>query len=108
MKKSASKKEKERRALRMIVLVTQIGICMLVPVFFCVFIGQYISETMDMPLLFPFCLLLGILAGFRSCYQMIRRFTDLGKSGNSRRIEHWEKKEESDQDEMVKMDEGDK
>lgn len=108
MKKSEEKKAKERRALRMIVLVTQIGICMLVPVFFCVFIGQWISETFHMSWLFPVCLLLGILAGFRSCYQMICRFADLGEQREDRKTGCKEKKEESDQDEMVKMDAGDK
>ena len=37
--KSEEKKRKERKALSMLVLITQIGICMLVPIFLCVFLG---------------------------------------------------------------------
>ena len=36
--KSEEKKRKERKALSMLVLITQIGICMLVPIFLCVFL----------------------------------------------------------------------
>ena len=75
MIRTQKQKREERRALRMIVLVTQIGICMLVPVFFCVFLGRWISEKTGSPLLFPLMLLIGILAGFRSCWQVISRFT---------------------------------
>lgn len=76
-KEDALKKKKERRALRMLVLITQLGICMLVPVFICVFAGQYLSQRLGITLIFPLFLLLGILAGFKSVYQTIKRFVRL-------------------------------
>lgn len=76
--KSEEKKRKERKALSMLVLISQIGICMLVPIFLCVFLGQYISRIAGVDILFPVFLLLGILAGFRSSYTMIQRFVRLG------------------------------
>lgn len=77
MIKSPERRKKERRAFRMVVLVTQIGICMMVPIFFCVFLGRLISEKTGQPLLFLLMLLIGILAGFRSSWQIISRFTGL-------------------------------
>ena len=76
--KSEEKKRKERKALSMLVLITQIGIYMLVPIFLCVFLGQHISRITGVDILFPGFLLLGILAGFRSSYTMIQRFVRLG------------------------------
>ena len=94
MRRSPEKKAKERKALRMIVLVTQIGICMMVPIFFCVFLGQLFSNRLGQPLVFPLILLIGIMAGFRSSYQVICRFTGLS----------FGRKEESDCDEVDTMD----
>lgn len=77
MIKPPERRKKERRAFRMIVLVTQIGICMMVPIFFCVFLGRLISEKTGQPLWFLLMLLTGCLAGFRSSWQIISRFTGL-------------------------------
>ena len=90
------RKKKERGAVRMLVLITQLGICMMTPIFFCVFLGQFLTQKTDIMILFPVLLVIGILAGFRSCYIMISRFVTLGK------------KEESDRHEMDKMDSGGK
>lgn len=75
MIKSPEQKRKEKRAFRMLVLITQIGICMMVPIFFCVFLGQWISEKTGQPLFFLLLLVIGAMAGFRSSWQIISRFT---------------------------------
>lgn len=77
MIKSPEQKKKERSAIRMILLVSQIGITMMVPVFFCVFIGRIVSDKTGHPILFLLFLFIGILAGFRSSWQIISRFTGL-------------------------------
>lgn len=110
------KKRKDRRALRMLVLISQLGICMLTAIFLCVFLGRFLAQQFHQELFFPFMLLLGILAGMRSCYDVIRRFVDLesrapyvihkkekdqkGKNGG----ETFGEKEESDGHEMDRMD----
>ena len=96
MNRQEVKKARERRALRMVVLVTQIGNCMLVPIFYCVFIGRWLSMTLNRPLLFPLVLLVGILAGFRSCWQVIARFSGL----------KLDRRKESEDDKVDKMDTG--
>ena len=77
MIRTPEQKKKNRRALRFLVLISQLGICMLVPLFICVFLGQWISERTGQLILFPLMLLIGILAGFRSVWYMISRFTGL-------------------------------
>ncbi len=60
----------------MVALVTQLGISMLVCIFIGVFIGWFLSERLHIIILFPVMLILGILAGMRSCYGLIKRFAD--------------------------------
>lgn len=107
-------RKKDHGALRMLVLISQLGICMMTPTFFCVFVGQYLSHRLHQELIFPFFVLFGMLAGFRSCYTVITRFVDLkeGKrdSFQSEMIDENNdadrKKEESNPYEMDKLDSG--
>ena len=68
------RKKKGKNALRMLALVSQLGICMLVCIFICVFLGEYLSRKLHQELIFPLMLVVGILAGMRSCYRMIQIF----------------------------------
>lgn len=68
------RKKKDYRFLRMLALITQLGISMLTCIFLCMIIGRFLSEKLQLDWIFPVFLLLGILAGFRSCYKMILRF----------------------------------
>ena len=65
------RRKKDYTFLRMLALITQLGISMLTCIFLCMIIG---SERLQISWIFPLFLLLGILAGFRSCYMMIMRF----------------------------------
>lgn len=76
------RREGDRFPLRMLLLISQIGITMMVPIFFCAWLGSLVVKKTGIELLFVLFLIIGILAGFRSCYHMIRRFTSL-KSGSS-------------------------
>lgn len=68
------RKKKDYRFLRMLALITQLGISMLTCIFLCMIIGRFLSEKLQLDWLFLVFLLLGILAGFRSCYMIILRF----------------------------------
>ena len=76
------KRKKERSALRMLALISQLGICMLTCILFCVFLGELLVRTFHQELLFPLLLVLGILAGLRSCYKMIQIFMGEKESDN--------------------------
>lgn len=68
---------KDEKPLRMIVLISQLGICMLTAIFSCVLIGYFVSRWTGILWLFPLFLVIGAMAGFKSCYNIIRRFVDL-------------------------------
>lgn len=68
----------------MLVLISQLGICMLTSIFLCVFLGKVLMDRLHCELIFPAFLLVGILAGFRSCYSIICRFIRLGEKEEKR------------------------
>lgn len=72
----------DRKPMRFIVLISQLGICMLTSVFICVFLGYYLSNALGKDWIFPLVLVIGIMAGFRSCYFMISKFVNLKEKTN--------------------------
>ena len=65
------RKKKDYSFLRMLALITQLGISMLTCIFLCMIAGKFLAERLHADWIF---LILGILAGFRSCYTIILRF----------------------------------
>ncbi|MDO4169692.1 MAG: AtpZ/AtpI family protein [Lachnospiraceae bacterium] len=56
--------------LKMISLITQLGITMLTSIFLCMFIGLWIDRKFSTHFFIPF-LLLGIAGGFRGVYTLV-------------------------------------
>lgn len=56
-------------------LISQLGISMIVPVFLCIFVGIKLEEKFDIALTIPF-IILGILAGIRNVYALVKQATD--------------------------------
>ncbi len=71
------RRKDDKFPLRMLALISQLGISMMVPIFMCGWIGSYVSDKVGMPFLMVIFLILGILAGFKSCYSVIRHMVDL-------------------------------
>ena len=57
------RRKKDYTFLRMLALITQLGISMLTCIFLCMIIGKFLSERLQISWIFPLFLLLGILAG---------------------------------------------
>ena len=53
-------------------MVTQLGLCVVTPVFLCVFIGYQIDTHFKVKIMVPM-LILGVLAGGRCAWQMAKR-----------------------------------
>ena len=68
------RKKKDYTFLRMLALITQLGISMLTCIFLCMLAGKFFSEKLHADWIFLIFLILGILAGFRSCYAIISRY----------------------------------
>ncbi|MGN1084520.1 MAG: AtpZ/AtpI family protein [Lachnospiraceae bacterium] len=62
------------RIIKALVLVTQIGFSMMVPVFLCVFAGNFIDEKAGTGFFMPLFLLFGIGAAFRNVYYLLKPF----------------------------------
>ena len=73
-RKKRERREDNRRVMRMTALIMQLGITMMTAILLCGIPGRIIADRTGHPLIFPLFLVLGILAGFRSCFQIIERF----------------------------------
>ena len=57
---------------RNIAMITQLGISMLAPIILCVFVGYQLDEHFGWHTVLPL-LILGILAGCRNCWILVKR-----------------------------------
>lgn len=57
-----------------LLMITQIGITMLVPIFLCLFLGMFLNEALDTVYAVPILLVLGIAASFRNVYYLTKSF----------------------------------
>lgn len=70
-----------RQVFHTFYLVLQIGITMLVTIFMCVGLGYLVDRLFDTHLM-VFFIVLGVIAGFRSVYILIKKFVGMD-DGNS-------------------------
>ena len=70
-RKKMERRADNRRVIRMTALIMQLGITMLTAILLCGIPGRIIAVRTGHPFIFPLFLVLGILAGFRSCFQII-------------------------------------
>lgn len=64
--------------VRTLTLVSQLGLSVVVPAFMCIVLGNWLEEKTSLPLLIPF-LILGILAGVRNAYVLLKTEIDKQK-----------------------------
>lgn len=62
------------KVIKALLLVTQLGISMMVPIFLCVFVGGYIDKKAQTGFFLPVFLILGIAAAFRNVYYLLKPF----------------------------------
>lgn len=70
---------------RSLVLVSQFGVNMLVPILLCTLIGVYIGERFSIPIITVPLFLLGALAGFRNVYVIAKRMYTDKDEGNAKK-----------------------
>lgn len=61
-----------KSVFRSLAMVTQLGLCVVTPVFLCVFIGYQIDTHFGLKTMVPM-LILGVLGGGRGAWQMAKR-----------------------------------
>lgn len=62
------------KVIKALMLVTQLGISMMVPIFLCVLIGGFIDKKAQTGYFLPIFLVLGIAAAFRNVYYLLKPF----------------------------------
>jgi len=65
----------KKSVFQSLAMVTQLGLCVVTPILFCVFAGNYIDSRYGTKTL-VFLLILGTLGGGRSAYVMAKRLID--------------------------------
>lgn len=64
----------DKKVLKAIVLITQVGITMIVPIFLCVFVGMKLDDLFQTSFITIIGIILGILAAFRNVFIMTKQF----------------------------------
>ena len=65
--------KKKNHVLQSLVMVTQFGINMLVPILLCTLLGVYIGEKFSIPIITIPLFVVGALAGFRNVFRLAKK-----------------------------------
>lgn len=63
-----------KKIIRSFTMITQISVCMLVPIFLCVWIGVWLNRLLHTEIAFVVMLIVGIGAAFRNVYIVTKAF----------------------------------
>ena len=77
--------KKNRSVFQALVLVTQFGISMLVPILLCTLLGVYIGKRFSIPIIAVPLFLIGALAGFRNVYRLAKSVHEDKDVGNAKK-----------------------
>lgn len=75
----------KKSVFQSLVLVTQFGISMLVPILLCTLIGVYIGEKFSIPIITVPLFIIGALAGFKNVYTLARKTYEDKDEGNAKK-----------------------
>lgn len=67
-------KKDNKSVARAFVMILQVGITMLAPILVCGWFGIWLNDTFRISWGFLVCMLVGVLAGFRNFFQIMRQF----------------------------------
>lgn len=63
-----------KKIIRSFAMITQIGVCMMVPIFLCAWLGVWLNRLLHTDIAFVLMLILGIGAAFRNVYILTKSF----------------------------------
>lgn len=75
----------KKSVYRSLVLVTQFGISMLVPILLCTLLGVWLGKKFDMPILTVPLFIIGALAGFKNVYIIAKKTYEDKDDGNAKK-----------------------
>ena len=85
---------RNNKVIRALLLISQLGISMMVPVFLCVFVGNFLDEKAHTGFFMPLFLVLGIAAAFRNVYYLLKPFYAKEKAAEDANLAYIERLKE--------------
>ena len=82
------------KVIKALMLVTQLGISMMVPIFLCVLAGGWIDKKAGTGWVMPVLLFLGIAAAFRNVYYLLKPFYAKDKAAEDASLAYIERLKE--------------
>ncbi len=67
-----NKEVRKHQVAKNLVLITQFGISMIVPIALCMFLGMFVADKLSAPIITVPFFILGALAGFRNVWILAR------------------------------------
>lgn len=80
----------EKKAFKALVMISQIGITMLVPIFLCLYLGIKLDEWFSTNYITIIGILLGIMAAFRNVYIITKQFYAKDKAKEDEKLKYFE------------------
>lgn len=80
----------DRKVMKGLVMITQIGISMLVPIFLCVFVGMKLDDWLHTNFITIVGIFLGIVVAFRNVYIMTKQFYAKDKAIEDEKLSYME------------------
>ncbi len=80
----------DKKVLKSFVLITQIGITMVVPIFLCLFVGIKLDEWLKTNFIAVIGIIVGIMAAFRNVFVMTKQFYAKDKAKEDAMLKYME------------------
>ncbi len=100
--------KKSNDVVKGIIMITQIGLTMLVPIFLCVFIGYQMDHHFHTGFWLIIFLVLGVMAAFRNVYVLTKQFYAKDKSREDAEIRYFEDLKQQGREKRQQSSENDK
>lgn len=85
---------RNNKVIRALLLISQLGISMMVPIFLCVYAGNFLDEKLHTGFFMPLLLALGIAAAFRNVYYLLKPFYAKDKAAEDEGLAYIERLKE--------------
>lgn len=80
----------DKKVFKAVIMITQIGFTMLVPIFLCMYLGMKLDEWLETNYITIIGIFLGILAAFRNVYILTKQFYAKDKAREDAELKYFE------------------
>ena len=85
---------RNNKVIKALLLISQLGISMMVPIFLCVYAGNFLDKKLHTGFIMPLLLALGIAAAFRNVYYLLKPFYAKDKAAEDASLAYIERLKE--------------